>query len=228
MQDVCQLLGEKKLNTTSYHPQCDGMVERLKRTLKTMLRKHVAKFGGQWDQFLPGALWVYRNTPHESTKEKPSFLLFGLDLKSPTEAALLPPDPLCLTDLDSYHEELVLSLSTARELAVSSIRRAQEHYKTQYDEGSRVVEYKFGDWVFVRFPVEETGKRRKMSRPWYGPFRNVARLDPNLRVSNVYFPEDPPMLVHQLRVCPSPDKLPGGFYWYGARHRSPGRVPNWL
>ena len=29
MQDVCQLLGVKKLNTTSYHPQCDGMVERL-------------------------------------------------------------------------------------------------------------------------------------------------------------------------------------------------------
>ena len=65
MQDVCQLLGIKKLNTTSYHPQCDGMVERLNRT---MLRKHVAKFGGQWDRFLSGA---YRNTPHESTKESP-------------------------------------------------------------------------------------------------------------------------------------------------------------
>ena len=76
IQDVCQLLGVKKLNTTSYHPQCDGMVERLNRTLKTMLRKQVARFGGQWDQFLPGILWAYRNTSHEATKEKPSFLLF--------------------------------------------------------------------------------------------------------------------------------------------------------
>ena len=24
MQDVCRLLGNRKLNTTAYHPQCDG------------------------------------------------------------------------------------------------------------------------------------------------------------------------------------------------------------
>ena len=31
-----------------------------------------------------------------------------------------------------------------------------------------------------------------------------------------------------LRVCPCPDLLPAGFYWYGGRRRSPGRVPGWL
>ena len=34
MGDVCKLLGVKKLNTTSYHPACDGLVERFNRTLK--------------------------------------------------------------------------------------------------------------------------------------------------------------------------------------------------
>ena len=29
MQDICKMLGIVKLNTTAYHPQCDGMVERL-------------------------------------------------------------------------------------------------------------------------------------------------------------------------------------------------------
>ena len=77
MQDVCKLLGVTKLNTTAYHPQCDGMVERLNRTLKSMLRKTCAKFGQQWDRFLPGVLWAYRNTPHESTKEKPCFYSSG-------------------------------------------------------------------------------------------------------------------------------------------------------
>ena len=61
MTDVCKLLGIKKLNTTAYHPECDGMVERFNRTLKTMLRKHAARFGNQWDRFLPGVLWAYRN-----------------------------------------------------------------------------------------------------------------------------------------------------------------------
>ena len=56
VQDVCNLLGIKKLNTTSYHPQCDGMVERLNRTLKTMIRKHIAQFGPQWDTYLSGPI----------------------------------------------------------------------------------------------------------------------------------------------------------------------------
>lgn len=85
------LLGIKKLNKTAYHPQCYGMKDRFNRTLKTMLRKHAAKYGVQWDTYLHGVLWAYRNTPHESTGEKPSFLLCGHDCRSPTEAALFPP-----------------------------------------------------------------------------------------------------------------------------------------
>ena len=69
MQDVCKLLGIRKLNTTAYHPQCDIMVERFNRTLKTILRKHAARFQTQWDRYLPGVLWAYRNTPHDSTGE---------------------------------------------------------------------------------------------------------------------------------------------------------------
>jgi len=228
MQDVCEVLGMEKLNTTAYHPQCNGMVERFNRTLKAMLRKHVAKFHQQWDVFLPGALWAYRNTPHDSTHEKPSFLLFGIDLRSPTEAALLPPDSLDPTDLGSYREELVLSLSMARECAVASMREAQGRYKTQYDKKVKVVNFLVGDWVFVRFPEEETGKKWKLSRPWYGPFRVLAKKDPNLTVCKIYFPEDPSITVHQMRVCPSPDALPAGFYWYGKQRQSPGRVPRWL
>ena len=56
MLDVCTLLGTTKLNTTAYHPECDGMVERFNRTLKAMLRKRAAQFGAQWDKHLPGLL----------------------------------------------------------------------------------------------------------------------------------------------------------------------------
>ena len=44
MKDIRNLLGIQKLNTTAYHPQCDGMVERFNRTLKTMLHKQPANF----------------------------------------------------------------------------------------------------------------------------------------------------------------------------------------
>ena len=58
MQDVCKLLGIWKLNTTAHHPECDGMVERFNRTLKTMLRK-------QWDEYIAGALWAYRISEYQ-------------------------------------------------------------------------------------------------------------------------------------------------------------------
>ncbi len=126
MLEVCQLLGIDKLNTTAYHPQCDGMVERFNRTLKTMLRKHVAKFGPHWDQFIPGVLWAYRNTPHESTLEKPSYLMFGVDVRTPNEAAILPSVELKhSTDVEDYREELAISLSSAPELAAANISKSQ-------------------------------------------------------------------------------------------------------
>ena len=119
------MLGIVKLNTTAYHPQCDGMVERFNRTLKTILRKHAAKFGNQWDRYLQGVLWSYRNTPQESTGEKPSFLLFGIVLRTPTEAAYLPPSSVQPADVNDYSEELMLSLSSAREIAAANIQKAQ-------------------------------------------------------------------------------------------------------
>ena len=52
MLDICRLLGIEKLNTT-YHPECDGMVERFNRTLKSMLRKRATQFNKQWGNGYP-------------------------------------------------------------------------------------------------------------------------------------------------------------------------------
>ena len=136
MEDVCKLLGIRKLNTTAYNPQCDGMVERFNRTLKIILRKHAARFGVQWDRYLPGVLWAYRNTPHDSTGEKPSFLLLGHDCRTPTEACYLLDTPAQVTSVGDYREELMLSLMSAQDLAAQSIQKAQERYKRNYDKRS--------------------------------------------------------------------------------------------
>lgn len=162
MLDVCALLGTTKLNTTAYHPECDGMVEWFNWTLKAMLRKRAAQFGAQWDKHLPGLLWAYRNTPHDSTGEKPSFLLFGWDCKSPVQSTLLPVEPVQPATVEDYREELMLTLASARQTALEHINRAQTRYKTHKVEP---VKYRVGDWVLVHFPAEESGKKRKLSRP---------------------------------------------------------------
>ena len=118
--------------------------------------------GTQWDRYLSGLIWAYRNTPHKTTDEKPSFLLFGIDCHSPSEAALSPPSLLEPTELSDYREELVLSLhpvSTARKLAASQIQKAQAKYKKHHDKKAKLATFKIGEWVLVRFPHEEVNEK---------------------------------------------------------------------
>ena len=225
MQDVCKLLGIKKLNTTAHHPRCNRMVERFNRTFKTMLRKHVSKFGVQWDKYLSGVLWAYCYTPHSSTGEKPSFLLFGFDCRHPTEAAVLPTKPPSLTDISDYREELVLSLSSARALAKKSIAKAQQVQQAGYNKQSMPSKLKVGDWVLIHFPQEETGTQRKLSRPWHDPYRVISREDPDITAVKIHFTSDPPIQVHQSRVNKCPPSMPNDFYWYGGKRSKPGRPP---
>ena len=225
MSDVCARLGSMKLNTTAYHPECDGMVEHFNRTLKAMLCKQVNRFGTQWDKYLSGVLWAYRNTPHDTTGEKPSYLLFGIDCRSPTEAELTPPtewSPISVTD---YREELFLSLSSARQLVVETIQEAQRKYKVYYDQKAKADRFRLGEWI-LKFPHEESGKQRKLSRPWHGPYRIMKLTDTGVTAIKIYFPEDGTIKVHQNRVSPCPMGLPAGCYWYGEKHKCPS-LPKW-
>ena len=125
---------------------------------------------------------------------------------------ILPPQELEATEVSHYREKVVLSLSTAIQMAADSIRTAQARYKKTYDRSSRETDYKLGDWVLVKFPQEETGRMHKLSRPWHGPYRVVDRRDPDLTVVKVYSPQDGQIKIHQNRVAPCPPELPSGFF----------------
>ena len=62
-QETAEVLGVTQLPTSGGHPQTDGMVERLNRTLKQMLSKIVSKGGRDWDDQLGAVLFAYRTAP---------------------------------------------------------------------------------------------------------------------------------------------------------------------
>ena len=59
VKEVCKFLGVERVNTTAYHPQTDGLVERFNRTLTSMLAKKVEQGGQDWDTQLPYVLFAY-------------------------------------------------------------------------------------------------------------------------------------------------------------------------
>ena len=62
-----------------------------------------------------------------------------------------------------------------------------------------------GDLVLFQFPHKESGKNRKLSRPWHGPYRVIRCNESDVTVVKQFFPEEGNIQVHQLRVCPCPN-----------------------
>ena len=83
VQEACKLISIKKINTSGYHPQCDGLVEKFNSTLINMLSKSVGKYGGDWDKHLPYLLFTYRIAMQESAKASPFYLLWDTSQSVP-------------------------------------------------------------------------------------------------------------------------------------------------
>ncbi len=69
IQEVCKLLGVKKINTSGYHPQTDGLVEKFNSTLINMIAKSCDARKHDWDAHLPYLLFAYQVSAQESTRE---------------------------------------------------------------------------------------------------------------------------------------------------------------
>ena len=76
-----------------------------------------------WDKHILGILWAYSITPHQSTGEKPSYLLFGFDFRSPTEASLLPTSPDSEVDITNYRRELTLKQENLQQCLYKELRQ---------------------------------------------------------------------------------------------------------
>ena len=76
LHQTLQAFGITKSHTTAYHPQGDGMVERLNRSILQMLRTYVTK-ECNWERYLPLIMYAYRTTPHSSTQLSQFKLMFG-------------------------------------------------------------------------------------------------------------------------------------------------------
>ena len=216
IMDVCRLLGMRKINTTAYHPQGDGLVENFNRTLQAMLAKHGKEFGPAWDLHLQQMLFAYRVRPHSSTGESPFYLLYGRDPHLPTETAFSTPRTVYQVDVEDYRLELTHGLTTAWKLARQKIGKAQVRQKECYDRQAKEPRYKVGGRVMVFMPHDKTGKKRKMALPYHGPFRIVEVLPNGLSVRPVDRPQDEPILVNVDRTTKCPDEL-SDKSWLGSR-----------
>jgi len=74
-QELLKRVGAKRLRSTAYHPQTNGLVERFHRTLKNSLRALSDTY--DWVGSLPLVLLGWRNIPSSRHGASPAQILFG-------------------------------------------------------------------------------------------------------------------------------------------------------
>ena len=195
-------MGVTKVNTSGYHPQCDGLVEIFNSTLINMLAKSVEQHGRDWDTHLPYLLFAYRVAVQDSTNYSPFYLLHGREPVLPTETAVSQPRTPYQIDFADYSAELVANLSDAWAVAHQNIKGAQVKQKPQYDKKSKPSPLKVDDRVMVHFPSTVRGKAWKFARPYFGPYRIISLTPTNAEVQRVDQPNGETLFVALDRVRP--------------------------
>lgn len=169
LNQVYQLLGIKRVRTTPYHPQTDGLVERFNQTLKNILTKFVSDIGKDWDKWLPYLLFAYHKVPQASTGFAPFELLFAHQVRAPLDVlrdSWEINDKSRKQNLLSYvlqmRDKLQQAVTTARE----NLQEAQKKQKVWYDRKARARTFQPGDQVFLLLPTSEN----KLLGKWH-PFK---------------------------------------------------------
>ncbi|XP_061122261.1 uncharacterized protein LOC133149058 [Syngnathus typhle] len=191
---VESILGLKHRFGCVYHPQSQGGVERMNRTLKEKLAKIMAQTTMNWLQALPLALLSVRQSVNRRTGFAPFELMTGRLMPGPA-TTLVPPEDVTVPNLShaaywSYLSALVSSVSA--QIGEKSAAAAAE-------EGVS-AEKQLTPYVYVRVIS------RKWTDPrWKGPFRVLARTS---HAAQLDFKGR--RWYHYSQLRPAPEFVPSG------------------
>ena len=170
LRALCQILGIRKLRTSSYHPSSNAKSERFNRYLWKCLRTLVDRNQLDWPKYLPGIMMAYRATPAaNSTGFSPYFLCFAKDMKFPFDNIINPTVDVS----PNYRETLkyfIDSVTMARAIAHENLVRHHEESKKYYDRTAKDPKYKVGDYVWLFDPTTPVGYSAKLKPRYIGPY----------------------------------------------------------
>ena len=172
-QALCKLLKVQQIQTTAYHPQSNGALERCHRTMKEYIRSFVCAQLDDWDEYIPFFAFTYNTTVHSSTGFTPHELMFGYKAELPSS--------LCTSykgneTYFSYLESLRQNLESMHKIAKENLLDTKEKRKDYYDEKSNDWIPMWGDKVLLENIV--TGVGRKLQGLYNGPHEVIAINSP--------------------------------------------------
>ena len=162
--------GSKHITTTAYHPEANGMVERLHRRLKESLIALGNGHRNQWFWKLPMTLLALRTTVKPDLGASPSELVYGEGIAVPGQLI----GPPVLTDAELLREQrstlgnLRMEVERLQPVPTSTHRRPQTHIPDALATATHVLVRK--------------GIQPSLTAPYMGPFKVLARHETGFRL----------------------------------------------
>ena len=174
VKQLCANLHIEKIQTTPYHPEGNGVVERMHGTLGAMLTK-AASEGLDWVGQIPFALFALRAAPNRDSLFSPFELVYGRQVRTPLNIlhqgwAEMEFEEL---DTDEWAEWLVDRLQHWHDVMRERGECASGKRKSGFDKKSVDRTLEEGDLVLCRIP----GLSQKLQEAWHGPYPVVEKLN---------------------------------------------------
>ncbi|MBW0552062.1 hypothetical protein O181_091777 [Austropuccinia psidii MF-1] len=151
--NIHQFFGTKLSFSTAYHPQKDGLAERMIQTLEDMIRKFCAYglefkdsdgFTHDWCTLIHALELAYKTSVHSSTGQTPVMLEKGWNPRLPADA--LRKDFIDIHPTASIFKTI---LDKVKQHEKQSINDAFDYAKQKWDKSHKVPDFKAGDLVLV-------------------------------------------------------------------------------
>ena len=189
LKEICSYLKTRKINTTAYHPECNGLTERFNATLCQILSMYCNENQTDWDEFLPTALFAYRTSIQETIQMSPFDALNAREARLPSNLENFR------SDSDTYLRDFKKKWSTAYE----RIEKVNKTRKEKFDKSHKIKVINIADRVRLHSPATKIGLKTKLRQEmWTGPFRVIGKL-PNGNIK-LNIGKKSPYIVHPNRV----------------------------
>lgn len=225
MKDFCGAFGIQHHVGSPYEHGSTGLVERANRSIESMIQKYVSEDQRDWDSLLEAHLTAYNSSVQASTQFSPFFLMFGREMRLPTDITLpTVAFEKRIRGSTEYVRGLLRSLSKVYSTAKKNLSKAFESQSKRFNAEVRAKsQFKVGDKVLRYIPMRKVGLSAKLLPQWYGPY-TIARLAGPVSfeleletLSRKGYPVTKKVTVHashlkpyrQSEVLDSPEKVAG-------------------
>ena len=177
------LIGTKLNFLSAYHPQTNGQIKVVNRSLENLLQCLVGENTKNWDLLLSRAKFTYNSSINRTIGMSPFEIVYS---HYPRKSVDLIPITLH-TRMSKTTESFTQHVRSMHKEITKKINVSNQIYKQLTDSHQRAHDFADGDYVMIQVRPEQVSLEtiKKLHTHGVGPFRILKKIEPNVYIINL-------------------------------------------